>query len=85
MAQAPDPQVGLGLALRQIRTERNLSQEEVAHRASKHPTWISHLESGTRNPSWGTVRQLCIALDISLADLAQLAEQLEPTKRGQRR
>lgn len=61
-----------------MRLERGLSQEDLAHRASLHPTWISHLESGRENPAWGTVRKLAIALDVSLSALAERAETLEP-------
>lgn len=45
--------------------------------AGIHPTWISHIESGRNNPAWGSVRRIAAALDVSLADLAALAEELE--------
>jgi len=67
----------LGVALRELRVQRGLSQEELAHRASLHPTWISHLESGRENPAWGTVRRLAVALEVPLGTLAARAEQLE--------
>ena len=78
VARRTEPQLGLGAALREFRVSRGLSQEELAHGASLHPTWISHLESGRENPSWGTVRRLASALDITLADLAARAEALDP-------
>lgn len=78
VARRTEPQQGLGAALKELRLERGLSQEELAHRASLHPTWISHLESGRENPAWGTVRRLAEALDIPLATLAERAESLEP-------
>ena len=77
VARRTEPQVGLGAALRELRLERGLSQEEVAHRASLHPTWVSHLESGRENPAWGTVRRLAMALEVSLAALAARAESME--------
>lgn len=78
VARRTEPQQGLGAALKEVRLERGLSQEELAHRASLHPTWISHLESGRENPAWGTVRRLALALDVPLAILAERAESLEP-------
>lgn len=78
VARRTEPQEGLGTALRELRLERGLSQEELAHRASLHPTWISHLESGRENPAWGTVRRLAAALDVPLAVLAQRAEGHQP-------
>lgn len=80
MARRTEPQAGLGAALKEMRLERGLSQEDLAHRASLHPTWISHLESGRENPAWGTVRKLAAALDVSLSTLAERAEALEPER-----
>ena len=77
VARRTEPQLGLGAALRELRLERGLSQEELAHRASLHPTWISHLESGRENPAWGTVRRLAVALEVPLGVLAERAESLQ--------
>ena len=77
VARRTEPQLGLGAALREFRVVQQLSQEDLAHRAALHPTWISHLESGRENPSWATVRRLASALNITLADLAARAEALE--------
>ena len=77
MAPRTEPQPGLGRAIRQLRTERGLSQEELGLRAEIHPTWVSHLESGRNNPAWGSVRRIAAALDVKLAELAALAEELE--------
>ncbi len=76
MAPRSDPQVALGHAIRQTRLSRDLSQEEVAHRADLHPTWLSHIESG-RNPAWGTVRRIAGALGVEVSELARLAEEIE--------
>ena len=77
MAPRTEPQPGLGRAIRQLRTERGLSQEELGLRAEIHPTWISHLESGRNNPAWGSVRRIAAALDVRLSELARLAEERE--------
>jgi transcriptional regulator with XRE-family HTH domain len=71
-----DPQVALGQAIRQTRLARGLSQEQVAHGADLHPTWISHIEGGS-NPAWGTVRRIASALGVEVSELAKLAEQIE--------
>jgi transcriptional regulator with XRE-family HTH domain len=77
MPRRDDPQIGLGKAIRQLRTENNLSQETLGHRADIHPTWISHIESGRINPTWGNVRRIAKGLKVPLAELAKLAEELE--------
>ena len=72
-----EPQPGLGAAIRQLRQAKEMSQEALGDRAGIHPTWISHLESGRINATWGNVRKIAYALDVELAELAALAEQLE--------
>jgi transcriptional regulator with XRE-family HTH domain len=77
MPRRDDPQIGLGKAIRKLRQERKLSQEALGNRAEIHPTWISHIESGRINPTWGNVRRIAAGLKVPLEDLAALAEELE--------
>jgi len=65
MPRSDDPQIGLAKAIRQLLL------------ADIHPTWISHLESGRVNPTWGNVRRIAKGLRIPLSALAALAEDLE--------
>jgi transcriptional regulator with XRE-family HTH domain len=68
----------LGLAVRELRTRRGLSQEELAHASGLHPTYNSGIERGLRNPTWRSIGRLCDALDVKVSELAKLAESLEP-------
>lgn len=77
MPRREEPQIGLSKAIRQLRREVPLSQEALGLRADIHPTWISHMESGRVNPTWGNVRRIAIGLRVSLPELAALAEDLE--------
>lgn len=77
MPRRDDPQIGLGKAIRQLRREVHLSQEALGLRSDIHPTWISHLESGRINPTWGNVRRIAFGLEVTLPELAALAERLE--------
>ena len=77
MPRADDPQIGLAKAIRQLRREGRLSQEALGLLVDIHPTWISHMESGRVNPTWGNVRRIAKGLQVSLAELAALAEDLE--------
>lgn len=77
MPRREEPQIGLSKAIRQLRMEIHLSQEALGHRADIHPTWISHIESGRVNPTWGNVRRIATGLRVSLPVLAALAEDLE--------
>jgi transcriptional regulator with XRE-family HTH domain len=74
---SPDTQP-LGLAVKQLRTRRGLSQEDLAHASGLHPTYISGIERGLRNPTWRSLGRLCEALGVKLSELASLAEGLEP-------
>ncbi|HEX7279400.1 MAG TPA: helix-turn-helix transcriptional regulator [Solirubrobacterales bacterium] len=77
MPRRDDPQVGLGKAIRTLRQEKQLSQETLGHRAEIHPTWISHIESGRINPTWGNVRRIARGLGVPLSELAALSEDFE--------
>ncbi|HEU5063016.1 MAG TPA: helix-turn-helix transcriptional regulator [Solirubrobacterales bacterium] len=77
MPRREEPQIGLGKAIRQLRREVHLSQEALGLRADIHPTWISHMESGRVNPTWGNVRRIAVGLRVPLPHLAALAEDLE--------
>ena len=76
MPRHDDPQIGLSKAIRQLRKEFHLSQEALGLRADIHPTWISHIESGRVNPTWGNVRRIAKGLRVPLPVLAALAEEL---------
>jgi transcriptional regulator with XRE-family HTH domain len=77
MPRRDEPQLGLSRAIRHLRRKSQLSQEALAFASGLHPTSISHLESGRVNPTWGNVRRVAHGLDVPLADLAALAEELE--------
>jgi len=81
MPASPDPQVALGRAIRLRREELGLEQQTVALDAGVEPSWISHIESGKQNPAWGTVDRIARALGWSIAQLAQLADELETEDR----
>lgn len=77
MPRREEPQIGLSKAIRQLRREVHLSQEALGLRSDIHPTWISHMESGRVNPTWGNVRRIAVGLRVPLHVLAALAEDLE--------
>jgi len=57
-----------------------LSIEDLAAEAGIHWTSVSRIENGRQNPSWDAVADLAAALDVEMADLAQLAaEQPSPS------
>jgi transcriptional regulator with XRE-family HTH domain len=63
-----------GAVLQRLRVERNLSQEELAHRADVDRTFVSRLERGVRQPTITTLMGLGQALGVSAAELVRDAE-----------
>jgi transcriptional regulator with XRE-family HTH domain len=64
----------LGRVLRRLRKARGLSIEDLALRADLHPTYVSSIERGERNPSCGKLSDLALALGVPLSALMQDAE-----------
>jgi transcriptional regulator with XRE-family HTH domain len=64
----------LGVALRRLRRDRKHTIEDVAFAAKLHPTYLSGIERGVRNPTWAKLCALATALGVSIAALAQCAE-----------
>jgi transcriptional regulator with XRE-family HTH domain len=77
MSHQVEPQNGLAQAIRRIRKERGLSQEQLGLDAGIHPTWISHIESGRINPKWGNVQRIANVLEVRLSELAAIAEEMD--------
>jgi transcriptional regulator with XRE-family HTH domain len=74
-----DPQPALGAAIRQLRLERGISQEDLAHAAGVTTGTLSIIERGRSNPTWGTVREIARALEVSVSQLADRVEQARPS------
>lgn len=77
MGRPTNPQPALGEAIRQLRTKRGISQEDLAHLAGVTTGTLSVIERGRSNPAWGTVKAIAKALDVSIPELAKLAEKHE--------
>lgn len=76
---APDPRlIALGRSLRQIRRERNMSQEETARRAGVHPNHVGRIERGAKDVRVTTLLSLLRALEVSPAELGLLELAGEP-------
>ena len=73
----PD-EIDLGRRIAQFREERGLSQSALAKQMGTSQSAISQIESGERNPSFETLRQIAKALSVTPALLVGAdVEQLE--------
>ncbi|HEY2142557.1 MAG TPA: helix-turn-helix transcriptional regulator [Solirubrobacteraceae bacterium] len=64
----------LGRAIRRLRRGRRLTIEDLAHTSDMHPTYLSGIERGIRNPTWGKLVDLARALEIPVATVVHDAE-----------
>jgi transcriptional regulator with XRE-family HTH domain len=65
----------LGMAIKRQRASLGISQEELAHRAGLHRTYLSDLERGARNPSIDSIEKLARALELSVSKLFEHAKE----------
>jgi transcriptional regulator with XRE-family HTH domain len=71
-----------GRVLKQLRLDRNLSQEELAHRARTTQSYLSLLENGSRSPGLTMMALLASGLGMRLSELVTLLE--KPATRDKR-
>ena len=66
-----DVRIRVGLNVQQARRARGVSQEELAHAAKIHQTYLSGVELGKRNPSILVLDRIAKALELDVADLTK--------------
>jgi transcriptional regulator with XRE-family HTH domain len=64
-----DVRIRFGRAIRRIREEQGINQEEAAERCRLHRTYYSGIERGIRNVSLVNVEKVAKGLKLSLSDL----------------
>jgi transcriptional regulator with XRE-family HTH domain len=69
--------VALGEAIRELRSKRKTTQEDLAAGAGITPATLSLIERGRANPTWDTARRIAGALGVSIGELAKLSENHE--------
>ena len=67
----------LASAIRALREQQDMTQEDLAFEAGLVPGSISRIETCQRNPSWTTVESIAAALEVSLAELGAAVERAE--------
>jgi transcriptional regulator with XRE-family HTH domain len=74
--RSPD-HAALGEAVRRLRKEAGLSQEQLADRAEIDFTQVGGVERGQRNPGYETLLCLAAALGTSVSGLLALADEIK--------
>ena len=62
----------LGSNIRRLRKRLNLTQEELASRVKRHPTYISGIERGVRNITINVLEDISNALEVEPTEIIQV-------------
>lgn len=65
-----------GERVREVRLEKDITQEQLAEAAELHPTFISNVERGYRVPTVPTMLRLAKGLGVAAAQLVDGLEDL---------
>jgi transcriptional regulator with XRE-family HTH domain len=69
-----DPKSPLAKAIRELRTNRGMTQEDLAHGAGITVGHLSKIERGLANPGWSTVEAIADALGIKMGEIVRRVE-----------
>jgi transcriptional regulator with XRE-family HTH domain len=58
-----------GQKIRQLRIERDWSQELLAEKADMHRNYVGMVERGERNPSLRQIERFAVAFGVNIKDL----------------
>ncbi|WP_353401491.1 helix-turn-helix domain-containing protein [Duganella hordei] len=62
--------VALGQAVRKLRKDRNMTQEDLAHASGVNISYIGMIERGQSNPAWLTLVRLATELGVTVEGIA---------------
>lgn len=64
----------VGEAIRLIREQKGLSQEELAHRSGIHRTYVGGVERGERNPTVESLKKIADGLGVEPEEILARAD-----------
>ena len=63
--------IKFGERVREIRKEKGLSQEELAHKADLHRTYIGMIERAEKNITLINIEKIANALEVNIKELIE--------------
>jgi transcriptional regulator with XRE-family HTH domain len=69
--------VALGKAIRQLRKEARMTQQQLAELTQMPVSELRRIEHGDVEADWGTIRHLAKGMKVKLAEVFRLAQELE--------
>lgn len=70
-----DPVQIVAIQIRDLRTQKNWSQEELAEKSGLHRTYIGSVERGERNITLRTLKRIADALECEMPALFSATEE----------
>ncbi len=69
-----------GARIKELRAEREITQEELAERVGIFRTYMSRIETGVGNPTLTTIHALADSLGVSVAELFEVPAKSDPPR-----
>lgn len=66
--KATEGEAAFGFVLRRLRSQRGLTQEQLAERAGMHRNYVGHLERGKKSPTLKTTGRILKVLGLSWSE-----------------
>ena len=74
MAERSATHAAFGRAIRELRRDRGISQEQLGYDSGLHRTYVGGIERGERNPSLTNILRIAEALGVQPSELLAVTE-----------
>ena len=75
--EAQTPEEAFGRVVTELRTEKGMTQEDLAFALGYHLSYIGQIERGRKSPTLRTMTNLAQVFNMSLSQMIARAEQLQ--------
>ncbi len=66
--------IAIGETIKELRVDRNLTQEELAERCDTSAVYISEIERGIKNPTAQSLMLVALSLGMKMSELIEEVE-----------
>lgn len=71
----------IGARIKEIRTKKGITQEQLSERMEINPKYLSSIERGKENPTLNTLINLAESLEVDIGEIFSLVQVEDPSKR----
>lgn len=75
MKKADGLNKAIGETVKELRLERNMSQEKLAEKCDSSVVYISEIERGIKNPTATTLMNIALSFEIKMSELIKKVEE----------